>query len=122
MRSKRLVYSISAASPRLANSSMIAATVASTSAALSRFAASSASKAVSNPASRVLRMIGIGLQSSSRRCCGVRPAPAGTLDRGAEPLDPAADLFRPRFQCRAVDDQPRGDVRDMLDLDQPIGG
>src|SRR5258708_28033377 len=119
MRSKRLVYSISAASPRLAASSMIAATVASTSAALSRFAASSASKAVSNPASRVLRMIGIGLQSSSRRCCGVRPARAGTLDRGAEPLDPAAVLLRPRCQCPAADDEPPGDGPRLLDPHYP---
>src|SRR4029077_245122 len=122
MRSKRLVYSINAVSPRFATASMIAMTVASTSAALSRLPASSATRAASNPASRVLRVIGIGPRPSTRRCGGARGAAAGGLDGCAEPGDPAADLFGRCFEARAVNDQRGSDVRDVLDLDQPIRG
>src|SRR5439155_4696213 len=105
-----------AASPRAATSSMIAATAASTSAALSRFAVSSAAKAASKPGSQVRRVTGM----SGRSRAGAGQPLLRLADRGAEALDPAADLFRPGFQRRAVDDEPRGDVGDMLDLDETI--
>ena len=41
-------------------------------------------------------------------------------DRVAEPVDPAADLVGAGLEGGAVDDQARGDVGDMLDLDQPV--
>ena len=68
-RSKRFVYSTSAASPRPATSSMMRATTSSTSAALSRFAASSARNAASKPGSLVwriftaLRMLAVGARN-----------------------------------------------------------
>src|ERR1051325_1748998 len=117
IRSKRLVYSRSAASPRVATCSMISATTVSTSAALSRLAASNAAKAVSNPVSRVWRVMGI----AGHQTGAARRGSCGWMDRVAQTIDPAADLFRPRFQRRAVDDQPGCDVGDMLDLDQSVG-
>jgi len=42
-------------------------------------------------------------------------------DRGAEPLDPAADFFGAGLQRRAVDNQSGADFRNRLDLDQTVG-
>src|SRR5580704_9607637 len=96
---------------------MIPATASSTSAALSRLAASSAVKAVSNPASRVESVIAIaGL--CRRRCRRLLPRRGGRL---TDRLDPIADLVGPRLQPRAVDNQPRTDIGDVLNLDQPVG-
>ncbi len=57
---------------------------------------------------------------------GLEPADrwwrAGSLpQRGAEPGDPGADRLRLRLQRGAVDDQPRGDRCDHLDLHQAVG-
>src|SRR6516162_3763720 len=93
---------------------MIAATAASTSAALSRLASSSLRKAGSNPASRVVSLAGIRLLRGYRR-------PSASTDRVAKTLDPTADLFRSGLQRRPVDDQPRADLGERLDLDQTIG-
>src|SRR3974377_86078 len=40
--------------------------------------------------------------------------------RVAKALDPTADLFRSGLQRRSVDDQPRADLGDLLDLDQAV--
>ena len=37
-----------------------------------------------------------------------------------ESARPAADFLRPRLQRRATDDQPRADVGDAFNLDEPI--
>src|SRR5205085_11273440 len=105
-----------------ATSSMIAATAASTSAALSRFAVSSARNPVSKPGSRVFRVTGMGGAGrlsgrGGRDARGLRDLRIGL---GAEPLDPAADLLRPGFQRRAIDDQPRGYGGDVLDLGEAV--
>src|SRR5882672_5620926 len=90
---------------------MIAATVSSTSGSVSRLAASSAAKAASNPLSRVARVIAIALFG----CCLF-----GGGGRLAQRVDPMADLLRPRLQCRPVDDEPRADVGDVLDLGEAV--
>src|SRR6516225_8575002 len=41
-------------------------------------------------------------------------------NRVAKALDPTADLFRSGLQRRSVDDQPRADLGDLLDLDQAV--
>src|SRR5579864_4132989 len=91
---------------------MIAATASSTSAALSRFAASSAQNALSKSASAVRNILAT---SACRQTQAAR-----RIDRGPEALDPPADFFRPRLQRRTVDDEPRADIGDVLDLDEPI--
>src|SRR5579883_852667 len=100
-RSKRCVYWITAASPRAFTSARISATTASTSASASRLAASSAANLSAKSVAVVSSLCGIG---------GL-----------AETLDPIADLLRARLERGAVDDEARGDVGDMLDLDEPVG-
>src|SRR5215468_4121319 len=98
---------------------MIAATAASTSAALTRVASSRRWKAGSNPASRVASLTGIRrLRESRRSTASVLMKPVS--DRRAKALDPATDLFRMGLQRRPVDDQPRADLCDTLDLDQTV--
>src|SRR5690242_18679958 len=99
-RSKRRVRSMTAASPRVRTSSMIAATAASTSASTSRFSATSVAKDAAKPGARLSSLRGIG--------------------RLAEALDPAAHLLGARLQGGAVDDEARGDVGDVLDLDEAV--
>ena len=41
--------------------------------------------------------------------------------RLSEALDPRADLVGPGFQGGAIDDQARGDIGDVFDLDQAVG-
>src|SRR6185503_11247228 len=98
--SSRLVCSISASSPRLRTSSMIAAAAASTSAASSRLAARNFAKAAAKSFALLSSSSGIG--------------------RLAETLDPAIHLRRTRLQRGTIDDEARGDVGDMLDLDQAV--
>src|SRR5262245_21463796 len=38
----------------------------------------------------------------------------------AEAVDPVADALRLRLERGAIDDEARGDVGDVLDLDQPV--
>ena len=45
----------------------------------------------------------------------------GHRDQRAEALDPAADFLGAGLQRRAVDDQARADVGDVLDLDEAVG-
>src|SRR6266481_4719645 len=40
---------------------------------------------------------------------------------GAQPLDPASDLFRAGFQRRTVDDEARADIGDVFDLNEAVG-
>src|SRR5579871_5425605 len=80
---------------------MIFATASSTSASSSRFVARKSLNAASNP--------GAALSSSS----GI-----GGL---AEALDPVGHLRRARLQRGAIHDEARGDIGDMLDLDETIG-
>ena len=102
----------SAASPRWRTSSMIAATAASTSASVSRLAASSAANAASNPSSRV----------SSRAPCQPAPSGASALrgHRAQRSIQSPTSSGRV-LSAGAVDDQARGDVGDMLDLDEAVG-
>src|SRR5438876_1544366 len=51
----------------------------------------------------------------------VAAAPLAAIDRLAEALDPAADLAGEGLEGGAIDDQPRGYVGDVLDLDQVVG-
>src|SRR5260370_20352382 len=97
--SRRLVHSITAASPRAFTSARIAATTASTSASISRLAESSAAKSAAKLLARVSSLSGIG---------GL-----------AEPLDPAGDLVSTGLEGSAVDEEARGDFRHALDLDSP---
>src|SRR5579859_6111223 len=80
---------------------MMAATVSLTSWAVSRLSSSSRLKAASKWASARLSLRAIGTLS--------------------ETFDPPGQLLRPGLQRRAVDDQSRADLGDLLDLDQPIG-
>src|SRR5579863_1531575 len=90
-----------AASPRARTSAMIAATAASTSAWVSRLAFNSAWNCASNAGVRVSSSSGIG--------------------RLAEFVDPVADLLRPGLERGAVHHQARGDIGNVLDLDEAIG-
>src|SRR5258708_21534811 len=100
-RSRRLVHSITAASPRAFTSARITATTASTSASISRLAESSAAKSATKLLARVSSLSGIG---------GL-----------AEPLDPAGDLAGAGLEGGAVVHEARGDVRAAPDLDEPAG-
>src|SRR5262245_33976269 len=95
--SNRSVYSITATSPRRRTSSIMAVTIASTFAAVSRFVASNAENASAKPGARASSLSGIG-----------------------DLLDPGRDLAVARLQRRAVDDQPRRHVGDPLDLHQAV--
>src|SRR6516225_236880 len=98
---------------------MIAATAASTSVALSRLFASGRRKAVSNPASRVASLTGIGPPQGCRRSAtsSFLTLPAHSI---AKALDPTADLFRASLQRRPIDDQPGADLGNALHLDQTV--
>src|SRR5512146_2176172 len=91
---------MTAASPRARTSSMIAATAASTSASSSRFAATSAAKRSAKSAARLSSLSGTG---------GL-----------AEAVDPAAHLLGARLQRGAIDNEARGHVGDVLDLDEAV--
>src|SRR5438270_8598674 len=80
---------------------MIAATTASTFAAVSRLAASNPAKAAAKPGAAASSL------SGKRRL--------------AETLEPLTDLVGPGLERRPIDDETRGDVGDALDLDQPVG-
>src|SRR5437764_12732667 len=79
---------------------MISATAASTSAAVSRLSASRSANCAAKSAARLESLRGIG--------------------RLSETIDPGADLLRPGLERRAVHDEPRGDLGDALDLDEPV--
>src|SRR5438132_852579 len=65
--------------------------------------------------------------SNYRRSASPDALPGGFCRRtadeggGAQPFDPEADLFRAGFQGRAVDDEARADIGDVLDLDEAVG-
>src|SRR5690349_24496670 len=103
-RSKRAVYSSKAASPRAFTSATMAPAAASTFSSAARLPATRRSKpsAKSGAAASSLSGTGVGLH------------------RVAELADPFVDLDRPRLHRRAVDDQARGDVGDLLDLDEAV--
>src|SRR6185369_663610 len=103
-RSKRDVYSRSAASPRAFTSATMAPAAASTFSSAARFPATSRSKPRAKSAAPASSLSGTGVG----------------LHRLAELADPAVDLDRPRLDRGAVDDEPRGDVGDLLDLDETV--
>src|SRR5215472_6834105 len=96
---------------------MIAATVVSTSAPVSRFASSSWRKAGSNSASCVESLTGIGCLPWR---CVANLARLAARDRPAETIYPAADFLRAGLQRWTVDDQARAYVGNALDLDQAV--
>src|SRR5487761_345509 len=98
--SSRRVCSITAASPRALTSPRIAPPTASTSAASSRFKSSSAAKSFAKPRAALSSLSGTG---------GL-----------AETLDPRIDLGVARLERDAVDDETRGHVGDVLDLDEAV--
>src|SRR5882757_1905592 len=99
-RSNLAVYSSSATSPRARTSATISDATRSTFSSVSRLRERKAAKSRSNP----------GAAASSL---------SGTGDL-AEPVDPVADALGPRLERGTVDDEARGDVGDMLDLDQAV--
>src|SRR6185437_12999641 len=98
--SSRCVCSITAASPRVRTSSTIAVAAASTSAANSRFRSSSAAKSLAKPRATLSSLSGTG---------GL-----------AKTLDPRIDFGVARLERDAVNDETRGHVGDVLDLDQAV--
>src|SRR5690349_16358530 len=99
-RSKRLVQSMRAASPRRRTASIISSTTASTSAAASRFAPA---KAANSAAKR---------DESVRSLSGIDGVP--------ETIDPSRDFVCPGLERRAIDDEARGHLGDAFDLDQAV--
>src|SRR6476469_8565949 len=89
-----------AASPRARTSAMISATTRSTFSSTWRLRPRNAEKSFSKP----------GAEASSL---------SGTTHL-AEAIDPMADPPRPGLERGTIDDEARGDVGDMLDLDQPV--
>src|SRR5215468_7711000 len=100
-RSNLRVYSTRAASPRARTSATISATTRPTFSSLSRLRPRKAENSVSKP----------GAEASSRL--------GGTGDL-AEAVDPVADALGLRLERGAVDDEARGDVGDVLELDQAV--
>src|SRR5690606_21100827 len=98
--SNRRVYSTRAASPRVRTSARMAATAAPTSASDARFRSRNAVKRCSKSAA----------EASSR----------SGIEGGPETFDPATDPHRLGLEGGPIDDQPRGDLRDLLDLDEPV--
>src|SRR5258707_14817671 len=96
-----LVYSTSAASPRARTSATMSATTRSTFWSVSRLRPRKAENSFSKP----------GAEASSRL--------GGTGDL-AEAVDPVTDPLRLRLERGAIDDEARGDVGDVLDLDQAV--
>src|SRR4030095_10541689 len=96
-----LVYSTTAASPRRRTSATMSATTRSTFSSVSRLRPRKAEKSFSKPGAAASSLLG------------------GTGDL-AEAVDPAADPLRLRLQRGAIDDEARGDVGDVLDLDQAV--
>src|SRR5512134_334340 len=80
---------------------MMPATAESTSSAASRLQPRKAAKRASKSA----------LRASSR----------SGMDHLAKALQPAADLYRSRLQCRSVDGQARGNLGDAFDLHKAVG-
>src|SRR5262245_9459803 len=103
-RSKRAVYSSSAASPRDFTSATMAPAAASTFSSAARLPATRRSKARAKSGAAALSLSGTGVR----------------LHRRAELGDPVIDLDRPRLHRGAVDDQARGDVGDLLDFDEAV--
>src|SRR4051794_28130498 len=79
---------------------MMSATILSTFSSVSRLRARKAAKSLSKP----------GAEASSL---------SGTTHL-SEAIDPMADPLRSRLERGSVDDEARGDVGDVLDLDQPV--
>src|SRR5665213_3817254 len=99
-RSKRLVYSITASSPRARTAARIAATASSTRSSTSRLPSSKAAKAAAKSGCDWFSLSGI---------------------RGlAKAFDPIADLAGPGLERGTIDDQPRGNLRDLFDLHQIV--
>src|SRR5882724_1297272 len=96
-----LVYSTRAASPRARTSATMSAAILSTFSSVSRLRPRKAENSLSKP----------GAEASSRL--------GGTADL-AEAIDPEADPCRLRLERGAIDDEARGDVGDVLDLDQAV--
>src|SRR5207344_3169573 len=92
---------MTAASPRARTSATMSATTRSTFSSVSRLRPRKAEKSFSKP----------GAAASSRL--------GGTGDL-AEAVDPTADPLRLRLERGAIDDEARGDVGDVLDLDQAV--
>src|SRR3954454_11478755 len=99
-RSNLRVYSTTAASPRTRTSAMMSATTRSTFSSASRLRPRNVAKSLSKP----------GAAASSL---------SGTAHL-TEAVDPAADPLRLGLERGAVDDEARGDVGDVLDLDQAV--
>src|SRR4051794_11175105 len=100
-RSNLRVYSSSAASPRARTSATMSATMRSTFWSLSRLRARNAANACSKS----------GAAASSRL--------GGTAEL-AKALDPVPDTVGLGLEGGPVDDEVRGDVGDVLDLDQAV--
>src|SRR5918993_3718373 len=80
---------------------MMSATTRSTFSSVSRLRPRKVEKSFSKPGAAASSLLG------------------GTGDL-AEAVDPATDPLRLRLQCGTIDDEARGDVGDVLDLDQAI--
>src|SRR5687767_809974 len=100
------VYSTTAASPRARTSATISATTRSTFSSVSRLRPRKVEKSFSKPGAAASSLLD-------------GPLSGGTGDL-AEAVDPAADPFRLRLERGAIDDEARGDVGDLLDLDQAV--
>ena len=136
MRSKRRVYSSSAASPRSRTSATIAATVASIAGSCAASKRISASSAASKPAARVSSTRAKcvrTLAGADPRCCrNARHDRALAHSRSARRLMPPPfhgrrervdqRLHRVALQLEraGIDDQPRADRHDVLDGDEIV--
>src|SRR6185437_7945821 len=98
------VYSTSAASPRTRTSATMSAAMRSTFSSVSRLRARKAEKSLSKPGAAASSLVG----------------PSGGTAHLAKAIDPVADALRLRLERGAIDDEARGDIRDVLDLDQAI--
>ena len=101
-RSRRLVCSITAASPRAAHVGR----------------GSPPPRRRHRPRSRAWRR---GTRRKPPRNPGAPLSSLSGIGRLAEALDPAVDLLGAGLERGAVDDEARGDVGDVLDLDQAVG-
>src|SRR5689334_20263280 len=88
---------------------MISATTRSTFSSASRLRARNAAKSCSKP----------GAEASSLSGTTLLACLSGTAHL-TEAVDPVADPLRLRLERGAIDDEARGDVGDVLDLDQAV--
>src|SRR5262245_22242504 len=95
------VYSTNAASPRARTSATISAAMRSTFSSVSRLRPRKAENSLSKPGAEASSLLG----------------GTGNL---AETVDPVADALRLRLERGSIDDEARGDVGDVLDLDQAV--